>query len=133
MVSQNRARESIEIAEADPERSKLQAKAEWAAIERVVQTYKEAIALVQQKNYMEAKTKYREVIREGARIGDPMVLKLVSAALRLLAQCQFHLWQSVEQAKSEERERQVRKTDEYGERWKNLLAEKERLSDDHKH
>jgi len=126
MVPQNRARASIEITEADSERSKSQAKAEWAAIERVVQTYKEAIALVQQKNYMEAKTKYREVIREGARIGDPMLLKLVGAALRLLAQCQFHLWQSVEQAKSEERERQVRKTDEYGDKWKRLLAEKER-------
>ena len=125
MASEKGSRETLEVeGAADLERSQLQAKAEWAAVERVVQTYKEAIALVQQKNYMEAKAKYREVIREGSRIGDPMVLKLVSAALRLLAQCQFHLWQSVEQARSEERARQVKKTDQYGERWKNLLAEK---------
>lgn len=103
----------------DLDRASLQA--ERAALERVVQTYKEAGASVQQKQYREALDKYREVVREGAKVGDPMVLKLVSAALRLIAQCQFHLWQSLSQAKETT---QVRKTDEFGEKWKGLLAEK---------
>ena len=109
-----------ETLEGDQNRARLQAKAEWEAIERVVQTYKEAIALVQQKNYMEAKAKYREVIREGSRIGDPMLLKLVSAALRLRAQCQFHLWQSQDKAKNG-RDGQ---TNQFGQRWRGLLEQK---------
>jgi len=62
--------------------------------QRVVQTYREANTLLGQGHYGEALAKYGEVISEGSRIGDPMVLKLVSAALRLSAQCQFRLWRS---------------------------------------
>lgn len=62
--------------------------------ERLVQTYREASALFGLGHYGEALAKYSEVISEGSKIGDPMVLKLVSAALRLSAQCQFRLWKS---------------------------------------
>lgn len=109
-------------AEADLERDKLQAlKEEWAAIEKVVQTYKEGIALSQQKQFGEAEAKYREVIREGSKIGDPMVLKLVSGAQTLLAGCEYRLWQSADQGESISR---VKKTDEFGEKWKGALEQR---------
>ena len=62
--------------------------------ERLTQTYREAGTLFGQGHYRGALAKYSEVISEGSRIGDPMVLKLVSAALRLSAQCQFRLLKS---------------------------------------
>ena len=86
----------------------------------VVQRYGEANALLGQKHYGQAIARYEEVISQGARSGDPMVLKLVSAALRLRAQCQFHLWQSQDKARNN-REGQ---TNQFGQRWRGLLEQK---------
>ncbi|MDI6814795.1 MAG: hypothetical protein QMC90_01745, partial [Dehalococcoidales bacterium] len=64
--------------------------------EQIVQAYREACVLSQQGRYGEAIAKYEQAISAGARSDEPIVLKLASAALRLSAQCQFHLCQKTE-------------------------------------
>lgn len=95
-----------------------------AQVDGLVQRYKEAGALVRQKRYREAEAGYAEVIAEGSKTGDPLVLKLVSAALRLRAQCQFHLWQSTAGPKTVGGASPGGQTDQFGQKWRAMLEQR---------
>jgi len=95
-----------------------------ATIDELIQKYGDASALLRQKRYAEAIAWYEQVIAQGAKTGDPLVLKLVSAALRLRAQCQFHLWQSTVGPKTVAGAGPDGQTDQFGQKWRALLERK---------
>lgn len=114
----------LRIGRRNLEQDKLDAK--MANNDWLVQRYEEANALYRQENYRAAITKYDDVISNGAKTEDPMVLKMVSAALRLCNQCQFHLWQSLHVTNNVKSTSRRKQTNQFGQRSEALLEQKKR-------